>query len=80
MLETCQHPKRIINPYTHEVVYVPCRECEVCKFKRASDWTVRLELERKSHKYCLFITLTYDPRFRPTLVEDGDLLVDDSAD
>lgn len=79
MVESCEHPKRIRNPYTNEIVYVPCRECDVCKYRRASEWTTRLEVERKAHKYCLFVTLTHAPKFRPLLVEYGDYLVDESA-
>lgn len=78
-LTTCEHPVRIHNPYINEVMYVPCGKCDVCKASRSSLWANRLEVESKSHRYTLFVTLTYAPEFLPLLRDRGDILVDDVA-
>lgn len=60
-------------------MYVPCGECDVCRAHKSSVWTQRLEAERKSHKYCFFITLTYSDDYLPVLREQGENLVDSFA-
>lgn len=59
-IDRCLQPKRIINPYTHEVVYAECRQCAACLNRRGSHWSFRVQNECKVHRYSLFITLTYD--------------------
>lgn len=66
-LQQCLHPVRIFNKYTKEFQYVPCGKCESCRNAHSSLWTKRLDMERKSWKYCLFVTLTYSPEHLPTL-------------
>lgn len=61
----CLHPKRIVNPYTHEKLVVPCGHCRACALKRNQHLAFLCDLEAQSHKYCVFITLTYANRYIP---------------
>ena len=63
--EKCYNPIRIVNKYTHEVLYVECRKCPYCLHKYATDLTSRIVRECKQHKYSLFFTLTYDNEHSP---------------
>lgn len=67
-ISSCLHPKRIRNPYTHEMITVPCGKCDACLVARSNRWIERLECEVRSWKYCLFFTLTYDNAHVPTAV------------
>lgn len=64
-LFVCEHPRVITNPYTQERVSVPCGKCSTCRNARAFKWITRLELERSSHPYCVFFTLTYKDKYVP---------------
>lgn len=61
----CLHPKRIINPYTHESMVVPCGHCEACTLAKNSRYAFQCDLESYASKHTLFITLTYANRFIP---------------
>lgn len=61
----CLHPQKIVNPYTQEAMIVPCGKCEACALNRASRLSLMCDLEATSHKYCLFVTLTYANRYIP---------------
>ena len=61
----CLNPKRIINPYTHETLVVPCGHCEACSLVKGSRNAFLCELESASHYCTLFVTLTYANRFIP---------------
>lgn len=39
---------------------VKCGKCEICRARRAKDWSIRLICEAKYHKKVSFITLTFD--------------------
>ena len=71
-ISNCLHPKKIRNPYTHEVMYVPCGKCEACVNSRALHWVQRLDAESRMHQYVLFFTLTYDNCHLPRLHVLGD--------
>ena len=64
-LFTCEHPKKVYNPYIQDYMIVPCGKCDICRMSRASSWVERLESERACHKYALFFTLTYSDAFVP---------------
>ena len=64
----CLEPKRIVNPYTHESMLVPCGTCKSCVCNRNSRYALLCDLESTSHKYCVFVTLTYANRFIPRAV------------
>lgn len=61
----CLHPKRIVNPYTYQSMIVPCGHCEACALNRNHHLSLLCDLEAQSHKYCMFITLTYANRYIP---------------
>lgn len=72
---SCENPRFIENPYTHEHMTVPCGKCNACRRSRASSWVRRLELERSCHPYCLFVTLTYSDEFLPKAYPFADSLI-----
>ena len=61
----CVRPVRIHNPYTNQDLVAPCGKCPVCLMVKNSRYALQCELESLSHKYCYFITLTYDNRSLP---------------
>lgn len=71
----CLQPVRIRNPHTHEKITVACGKCEACLNRRAGINSFRIRCEASVHKYCMFITLTYDdkyvPRFDVRLNDNG---------
>lgn len=72
----CLHPKQIVNPYTGEEMFVPCGSCEACVLSKCSKDTLKCQLESLSHRYCYFVTLTYNQQSLPrcTLVASDDHL------
>lgn len=70
----CLHPRRIQNKYTGEWLVVPCGKCEACLTVKNSRYSLLCDLESQFHKYTMFITLTYAPRYLPMMefVETGD--------
>lgn len=58
-INSCQNPKRIINPYTDEVMYVECRNCESCRNRYSKHWSDRVARECEFHIYSMLLTLTY---------------------
>ena len=79
-IQDCLDPKRIVNPYTHEVQIVPCGNCSACQNARASRWVQRLDQERYCWQYCLFFTLTYNNDSLPLLKRSkSDLFYYDSS-
>lgn len=65
VLSRCLNPKRIVNPYTHQTMFVPCGHCQACSLTRNNHLSLLCDLEAKCHKYCMFITLTYANRYIP---------------
>ena len=55
-LLSCEHPKKVLHPYTHEELFVPCGKCAACLNRRASIWQHRIDAENKSHKYSVFFS------------------------
>lgn len=55
----CSHPKVIVGADGRKVL-VPCGRCTSCLSQKANQNRRVLECEMRSHKYCLFVTLTYD--------------------
>lgn len=74
-LQRCEHPHRIINPYTHEVMYVSCRTCNSCLNQRSNHWKKRVNDECTKYRYVMFFTLTYSndnlPLYLPVSSDDG---------
>ena len=66
--QSCTSPVRVLNKYTNQVLYVPCRRCVGCRNHQAKTWVARLMSESKSTPYKLFFTLTYDNDCLPLFV------------
>ena len=78
----CLNPRKIINPYSHQTLVVPCGKCRACALNKDSRNSFLCSLESLSHKYCMFVTLTFANRFIPRAIiyssyelEDVDLPV-----
>ena len=61
----CLHPVKMRNPHTQEKITVACGRCEACLNRRAGINSFRIRCEASVHKYCMFITLTYDDKYVP---------------
>ena len=75
-ITSCLHPIRVRNRFTNEMVTVSCGKCEACCSSRSYKMQQRLNMERMSWKYCVFVTLTYDNENLPILVRQGNFLTD----
>ena len=63
---SCLHPRKIVNSNGEEVL-VPCGHCQACLSRKSSDYVQQIELESLQHKYCLFVTLTFDNKNIPMI-------------
>lgn len=61
----CLNPRKIVNPYTGSSMIVPCGHCQSCRLNKNNHMSFLCDLEARSHKYCMFVTLTYAQRFVP---------------
>lgn len=61
----CLYPERIYNHHIGQYLTVPCGHCDACRLNKGSRLAFQCDLEKLSHKYCVFITLTYSDRFIP---------------
>lgn len=70
----CLNPQRIVNPYTHECMTVPCGKCKACILAKNSRYAFQCDLESYCSMYTVFVTLTYAPNYLPiaTPVYQGD--------
>ena len=81
MITRCQHPRTVVNKYTRESVVVPCGSCPSCLLRRSSIQTNLLTTYSAQFRYAYFVTLTYAPRFLPTLeISVIETCTDDVAD
>jgi len=81
LLTRCQHPRTVVNKYTHESVVVPCGSCPSCLLRRSAIQTNLLTTYSAQFRYAYFVTLTYAPCFLPTLeVSVVEACSDDLAD
>lgn len=81
LVTRCQHPRTVVNKYTHEPVVVPCGHCPSCILRRSAIQTNLLTTYSAQFRYVYFVTLTYAPRFLPTLeVSTIEACSDDIAD
>lgn len=68
----CLDPKSIVNPYNNERLLVECGKCKACRIRKAGVNSLKCKLESLSHKYCMFVTLTYSNTAVPLMnVEFG---------
>lgn len=63
----CLYPKYVLNKYTHQTVEVNCGKCDACKMVRNSHYARLCDFEEEDHKYTMFVTLTYNPKYVPTI-------------
>ena len=81
LVTRCQHPRTVVNKYTHEPVVVPCGHCPSCILRRSAIQTNLLTTYSSQFRYVYFVTLTYAPCFLPTLeVSVIESCTDDIAD
>ena len=81
LVTRCQNPRTVINKYTHEPVVVSCGHCPSCVLRRSAVQTNLLTTYSAQFRYIYFVTLTYAPRFLPTLeVSILETCTDDIAD
>ena len=81
LLTRCQHPRTVVNKYTHEPVLVSCGSCPSCILRRSGIQTNLLTTYSTQFRYVYFVTLTYAPCFLPTLeVSIVETCTDDIAD
>lgn len=81
LVTRCQHPRTVVNKYTHEPVVVSCGSCPSCILRRSGIQTNLLTTYSAQFRYVYFVTLTYAPRFLPTLeVSVIETCTDDIAD
>ena len=81
LVTRCQHPRTVVNKYTHESVVVPCGHCPSCILRRSAIQTNLLTTYSAQFRYVYFVTLTYAPCFLPTLeVSIIETCTDDIAD
>lgn len=81
LVTRCQHPRKVVNKYTHESVVVPCGHCPSCILRRSAIQTNLLTTYSSQFRYVYFVTLTYAPCFLPTLeVSVVEACTDDIAD
>lgn len=81
LVTRCQNPRTVVNKYTHEPVVVPCGSCPSCLLRRSAIQTNLLTTYSSQFRYAYFVTLTYAPRFLPTLeVSVIETCTDDVAD
>ena len=81
LVTRCQHPRTVVNKYTCESVVVPCGTCPSCVLRRSAIQTNLLTTYSAQFRYVYFVTLTYAPRFLPTLeVSVVETCTDDIAD
>lgn len=67
LVTRCQHPRTVVNKYTHEPVVVSCGSCPSCILRRSGIQTNLLTSYSAQFRYVYFVTLTYAPCFLPTL-------------
>jgi hypothetical protein len=81
LVTRCQHPRTVVNKYTHEPVVVSCGYCSSCILRRSAIQTNLLTTYSSQFRYVYFVTLTYAPCFLPTLeVSTIEACSDDIAD
>lgn len=70
-LFNCLDPVAVTD-HNGDIRYVPCGKCDYCRHVRSLSRTERATNEMRSHKFCLFLTLTYHDALLPLLHIDYD--------
>lgn len=61
----CFHPRKVINRYTHETLFVRCGTCPSCLVHRSNIQCALISNMSSHFKYAYFFTLTYSDEFVP---------------
>lgn len=61
----CFKPRRIVNKYTHETMYVRCGTCPACMAHKSNIQCAYITNMASHFKYAYFFTLTYSDEFLP---------------
>lgn len=59
--------------YVDDFIEIPCGHCVGCKKDHQRSWAFRCVAEATSHRYCYFLTLTYDDSHNPGVLVKRDL-------
>lgn len=73
----CLFPLYVPIEGHHDFLRVRCGHCINCKLHRASEWSMRLEMESNYWKDICFVTLTYDDDNLPLNIVDPHLFYED---
>lgn len=65
LMTYCFNPRTIIRD--GEKYVVPCGKCDGCLLHKSNLWSSRIQHEIENNPYSLFITLTYNNKYLPTL-------------
>ncbi len=57
--------------FARAAVFLPCRQCLMCRWEQYHDWSLRCKLEAKRYNSNLFVTLTYEES--PIIVKKSEL-------
>lgn len=63
----CENPRIIQNKYTGDFVKVDCGVCPYCLIKKSDRATQKCDFVKFNHKYCYFVTLTYNTQYVPKM-------------
>nr|DAV93432.1 MAG TPA: Replication associated protein [Microviridae sp.] len=74
----CENPRIVQNKYTGDFVKVDCGECPYCLIKKSDRATQKCDFVKFNHKYCYFVTLTYNSQYVPkmSLTQIDDYMTD----
>ncbi|WP_214282027.1 hypothetical protein, partial [Escherichia coli] len=61
----CQHQIQTKNPYTGELIMVPCGTCPACRFNKSILSQNKVHAQSLVSRHVYFITLTYAQRYIP---------------
>lgn len=70
----CFRPRKIVNPYSKEVITTSCGRCPACLVRKGNKKAMLCSIEEEDHKYCMFVTLTYNEENIPRasfILHDG---------
>lgn len=66
----CLRPRFVKNRYSGEDVIANCGKCEMCASNKGDKYSQLCQLMAHQYKYCMFVTLTYAPKYLPTCSAD----------
>lgn len=61
----CTNMVQTRDKKTNNWIDYPCGQCLKCRITKRQEWTFRILLEMRSHKYSYFVTLTYADEYLP---------------